>query len=248
MLQLENLRIGYQKGKAEKCLAASFSVSAGAGRIALMGLNGSGKSTLLRVIAGMEKPLSGRVLLNGTDLAKLSVKKRATLVSMVFSQPPATGNFTVSEILSFGRMPYHSVFSFIKEEANAKKIIDKYVSLFELHSFLKQPFHELSDGEKQRVMMARAFVQETPLILLDEPTAHLDVLHKRKVYHWLQSVHEQEPHKLILFSSHHPELALEAANQIWVLHNATFEQYLPSGFKTGSALAALIWPDQIPGV
>ncbi|MEZ4799903.1 MAG: ABC transporter ATP-binding protein [Flavobacteriales bacterium] len=165
---------------------------------ALIGRNGVGKSTLLKTIAGLTPPLSGSVKWNDLALEKLLPSQMATVCSIVFTQRPPVQGLTVYAVLELGRFPHH------KKEKNTEKdqtIIAHFAASMQIEHLLERAIETLSDGEMQKVMIARAFIQETPIILLDEPTAFLDYIAKEEVIALLKENAIIED-KIVLFSSH----------------------------------------------
>jgi len=190
ILRLDNLSIGYKYP-----LQKNINIALSKGElVAIVGKNGSGKSTLIKTIAGILSPLSGKIFFED-QLSSLSVLP--TYLSVVLTDKPVE-NFTVEEILKLGRLPYTNIGNRLLERD--KKIIDKVISRLKLEKYKTRYFGSLSDGEKQIVMIARAVIQETPIIILDEPMTHLDLENKARVLKLLKELALNG--KLVLFSSH----------------------------------------------
>ncbi len=208
MLQAEHITIGYPK----KTILSELNFSANVGeRIALLGLNGTGKSTLLRTLAGLLPVKSGKVKLADHDIYALRSDERARRLAVVTTERIKTGSMTAYEVAAMGRYPYTGMFGRLNtadEEAIRASL--ETCSVLDLE---QQLFAELSDGQKQRTIIARALAQETPIILFDEPTSFLDVRGKAEVFDLLKRL----PGKLILFSTHEVERATDIATRCWVI-------------------------------
>lgn len=208
MLRAEHIAIGYSK----KTILSDLNFSADSGeRIALLGLNGTGKSTLLRTLAGLLRVKSGSVKLAGEDINVLRSDERARRLAVVTTERMKTGNMTAFEVVSMGRYPYTGIFG--RLNAADEEAIRASLETCGVLDLQEQFFAELSDGQKQRTLIARALAQETPVILLDEPTSFLDVRGKAEVFDLLRKL----PEKLILFSTHEVERAMEVASRCWVI-------------------------------
>lgn len=192
---------------------------------ALIGRNGTGKSTLLRLIATLEQPHSGSILWHNAPLHRLSLASRARLMSLVLTQRLDAIGLTVYETVAMGRIPYTSFWGNLR--ATDRAVIAKSMEQTHISHLATRLLASLSDGERQRTMIAKALAQETPLILLDEPTSFLDFRAKVDLLDLLHQL-TQEEGKTILFSTHDIELALRKSNHLWLLH----EQQLTSGTPT----------------
>ncbi len=211
MLKTIGLHIGYEN----KTVQNGLNLEAEKGVfICLLGTNGCGKSTLLRTLAGLQQPLGGCVLINDKDIHRLTQEQRAKLLSVVLTDRIDIDNATIEEIVSLGRYPYTS---FLGTLTSADKSMD--TNAIE-QVFLKGREHErynaLSDGEKQRVVIAKALAQDTDVIFLDEPTAHLDVPNRIKTMLLLQRL-ARENNKIIICSTHDLDIALQTADTLWLM-------------------------------
>ena len=177
-------------------------------------MNGIGKSTLLRTLGNFQPKLNGSIALEGISIEKLNQTTLAKKISVVLTEPMASKNMKVKELLALGRQPYTNWLGKLSEADIAA--IHKSVELLELEPFMKKQCSELSDGQLQRVMIARALVQDTDIILLDEPTTHLDLYHKVQILKILKSIVE-ETQKAILFTSHEIELAIQLCDKMLLL-------------------------------
>lgn len=182
--------------------------------VMLMGPNGSGKSTLMHTIAGLLPALSGQVLVGGHDLTTLRSRARAQLLSLVLTERIATDNMTVLDVVRIGRYPYTGYLGKLSHSDEA--IVHEAIDQCWLQGMEHRLLTELSDGERQRAMIARALAQETPLILLDEPTAHLDLSARLEVVLMLRRL-ARETGRSILVSTHELDLALSWGDTIWLM-------------------------------
>ncbi len=196
MLQASNLNIGYNQQVIYENINFSFSSS---NLVGLIGKNGIGKSTLLQTICGNIKPIKGQVLINNQNLSLFSVKQKAQLISIVNTKPIFGFNLTAYDLVAAGRTPYLNTFAHL--DANDKKIIQHSFESLQIDSIQNNYFNKLSDGQKQKVLIAKALAQNTPIILLDEPTAFLDYESKHLLFQLLQNIMSKQ-NKLILISSH----------------------------------------------
>lgn len=194
--------------------------------VALLGVNGIGKSTLLRTLAGLQEPLSGRVLVEGKDLYRMLPMDRARTVSVVLSGRPAAGLVDVRTLVGLGRQPWTGVFG--KLSTGDEERIEGAMEITAVAPLQHRQVQELSDGELQKVMIARAVAQDTPLLFLDEPTAFLDVANRVKLLELLRTL-AGEQGRTILFSTHDLQLALEVSDGLWLIdHERSVWQGAPA--------------------
>jgi len=184
----------------------------------MIGVNGIGKSTLLRSLAKVQPSISGAVFLQNTALTEVSQKQLAKEISVVLTETIPSKNLTALELISLGRQPYTNWIDSITKKD--KKAIDDAIALVNIASIQHKKCYELSDGQLQKVMIARALAQDTPVMLLDEPTAHLDLYHKVQILKMLQEI-AHTTNKTILFTTHEIPLALQLADLMLVLDNNT---------------------------
>jgi iron complex transport system ATP-binding protein len=209
------LDIGYVGSKPPKTVLPNCNLSLdGIKLVGLIGKNGSGKSTLLRTLSGLQKPLQGEVILNGENIRNIDYNKRASLVATVLSDYVIEQNFTVKEVVEMGR--FSQARWDMKLDNENLEIVEKNIEFVQLESLRDQKFHQLSDGQKQKVLIARALAQDTPLVFLDEPTTHLDVNHRMEMFLLFKKMVEQEQ-KTVLLSTHEIELALKLCDEIWLI-------------------------------
>lgn len=214
-LKIRNLKIGYQSGGKRVVVQDNLQLTANKGElIALIGRNGCGKSTLLRSMSWLQPILEGNIEIEGEDLSKITPKKRAQLISIVLTDQRAEASFNVRELISIGRDPYTGWLGSLTENDN--KIIDQAIEMTNLQGYEDRNIQELSDGERQRVFIARALSQDTPIILLDEPTSHLDLPNRINILLLLQRL-ARDTNKTIFISTHELETAMQVADKIWLM-------------------------------
>jgi len=190
---------------------------------AIVGINGIGKSTLLRTLGNFQAKVSGSIKINGNDLENFQPLELASKISVVLTEPIASKNLTVQELIALGRQPYTNWLGKLSPEDVLK--ISEAIKMLELSDLKDKKCYELSDGQLQRVLIARALAQDTDIILLDEPTTHLDLYHKVQILKLLKSIAHQTQ-KTILFTSHEIEMAIQLCDKIVILDGAKnpFEQ------------------------
>ena len=215
ILQTKNLSIGYTSKKEVKTIATDISISLNKGKlITLIGGNGIGKSTLLRTITAIQKPISGEVFLNEKDIFFFFFSDLAQQQSLVLTDKLPSSNLTVWELIALGRQPYTNWIGNLTDDDYSK--IKTAVQLTNIEHLTEKKHYEISDGQLQKVLIARALAQDTDLIILDEPTTHLDLFHKVSVFKLLQKLaHETE--KCILFSTHDIDLAIQLSDEMIVM-------------------------------
>ena len=215
ILQTKNLSIGYTSKKEVKTIATDITVSLYKGKlITLIGGNGIGKSTLLRTITAIQKPISGEVFLNEKDIFSIDNSDLAQQQSLVLTDKLPSSNLTVWELIALGRQPYTNWIGNLTDDDYSK--IKTAVQLTNIEHLIEKKHYEISDGQLQKVLIARALAQDTDLIILDEPTTHLDLFHKVSVFKLLQKLaHETE--KCILFSTHDIDLAIQLSDEMIVM-------------------------------
>ena len=217
-IQLKNLSIGYKlhNGKT-KTIASHINASVESGMLTcLIGRNGTGKSTLLRTMTGFIPPLEGQVILEGRDLSMLSATERARIISIVLTERPETDNITVNELVGMGRLPYTNFWGTLQEED--RQIVDDAMQMIGIYELRNRKIGTLSDGEKQKAMIGKAIAQQTPVIILDEPTAFLDYPSKQETMLLLHQL-AQELNKTIFLSTHDLNIAYQVADKIWCMGN-----------------------------
>ncbi len=186
---------------------------------ALIGRNGTGKSTLLRTVAGLMRPLDGEILLDGKPLTLLSSRQIASSISFVSTDEVRITNLRVSDVVGLGRAPYTNWIGRLSDAD--RRMVGQALDLVGMSAFAGKTMDTLSDGERQRVMIARALAQDTPVILLDEPTAFLDLPNKYEICLLLRDLAHRQG-KSIIFSTHDLGMALELCDTIAMIESGRF--------------------------
>ncbi len=215
ILQTQNLSVGYKKSRTSVVVQHNINVGLQEKEVVcLIGPNGCGKSTLLRTLGGLQKPLSGSVFIKDQLFEELSGASKALLIGLVLTEQVSIGKMTVLEMVALGRYP-HTGWLGNLSETDAQKV-NESIELVHLTHKKDSLFDELSDGEKQRVMIAKALAQDTPIVLFDDPTAHLDLPNRVEIMLLLRKLAKQTG-KSILLSTHELDLALQASDKIWLM-------------------------------
>ena len=209
IISLSQLSVGYSLSHP---VISDINLELRSGQLAcLIGENGIGKSTLLKTLTGFLPKLKGSLLLGNRDIESFSQRELARQVSIVLTQKPDVQNLTIEEIIGLGRSPYTGFFGRLRAED--RKVVDDAIATMGIEKLRGRMIQTLSDGERQKVMIAKALAQETSIILLDEPTAFLDFPSKAETFQSLQRMaHERD--KLILLSTHDLELAVRFADSL----------------------------------
>lgn len=215
ILTTSNLSIGYKTKKETNIIAKNLNLNLQQGKlIALIGGNGIGKSTLLRTLTGIQKPISGTVFLNEKDIQLFDSNELAQNLSLVLTERLPQSNLTVFELIALGRQPYTNWIGKLSDDDFQK--IKQAIQLTQIEHLSDKKHYEISDGQLQKVLVARALAQDTPLIILDEPTTHLDLLHKVSMFKLLKKL-ASETNKCILFSTHDIDLAIQLSDEMIVM-------------------------------
>ena len=215
VIQGQDLSIGYRTGKQEKIVHEHLNFQLHAGELTcLLGANGTGKSTLLRTLSASQPALSGKLDILGKSLTEYTEKERSRTIGVVLTDKTFAGGLSVYELVGLGRQPHTGFFGRLNKED--KRIIEEAMENVGIAHKAQSYTAELSDGERQKVMIAKALVQECPLILLDEPTAFLDVVSRIEIMHLLHRL-AVEQEKAILLSTHDIEQALVLSDKLWLL-------------------------------
>lgn len=212
MIQLTNLTIGYNK----KVIATDLNAELHPGKLTcLVGRNGVGKSTLLRTLAGFQPQLSGTITVDGSDLSQLTRKELARKVSVVLTSRPQMQNMSAREVIALGRSPYTDMWGSLSDKD--RDIVEQCIAKVGIEAIADRDIDTLSDGECQKVMIAKALAQQTPVILLDEPTAFLDYPSKVETMLLMKTIVSQQTTASTLLSTHDMEMALRLADELWVM-------------------------------
>lgn len=218
VISLSQLSVGYSLSHP---VISDINLELRSGQLAcLIGENGIGKSTLLKTLTGFLPKMKGSLLLGNRDIESFSQRELARQVSIVLTQKPDVQNLTIEEIIGLGRSPYTGFFGRLRAED--RKVVDDAIATMGIEKLRGRMIQTLSDGERQKVMIAKALAQETPIILLDEPTAFLDFPSKAETFQSLQRMaHERD--KLILLSTHDLELAVRFADSLLEVKKGTLQ-------------------------
>ncbi|MCQ2607521.1 MAG: ABC transporter ATP-binding protein [Bacteroidales bacterium] len=215
IVSISNATIGYSSKKTNHIVAENVTLQVNKGEmVCLLGENGCGKSTLIRSISGMQPLLEGTILVDGNDMSSVTIEQRAKMMSVVFTDTVSVANMSVKSIVALGRFPYTSWYGTLTEKD--EQIVAKAIEMLNLKEIADKDFSCLSDGEKQRTMIAKSLAQDTPFIVLDEPTAHLDLPNRIETMRLLR-VLAHETGKAVVLSTHELELAFQIADTIWLM-------------------------------
>ncbi len=215
ILKTEALSIGYRSKKEQTVITSNINIELYKGElIGLVGANGIGKSTLLRTLSNVQNSLDGAVLINEKKLSNYNSIDLAKSLSLVLTEQIASKNLTVFELIALGRQPYTNWVGNLSEKDI--ETINKAITQTNISDLKHKHCYELSDGQLQKVMIARALAQDTDLIILDEPTTHLDMYHKAYILKLLQKL-AKDTNKTILFSSHEIDLAIQLCDKMIVM-------------------------------
>ncbi len=222
-IEIDKLTTGYKGKNTNKIVSENINLTALTGElIMLIGSNGAGKSTLLRTITALQQIIKGNININGKKLQKYSRQNLAKTISYVSTEVININNLNVFELISLGRFPYTNWFGILSKKDKYK--IFNALENVGLYGFENKSVSELSDGEKQRVMIARTLAQDTDIIILDEPTAFLDMANKYATVNLLHQLADQH-NKTIIFSIHDLNIAVKEADKIWlILPNGKIEE------------------------
>ena len=210
VLETHNLNAGYGR----RTVLSDVNVRVPEGSFtALIGANGSGKSTLLRTLSGTQAALGGSIWLNGNELSHMRRSNLAKSLAMVLTDRSGGGGLSVGETVEIGRHPYTGLLGRLTEED--RRIVDRSLEAVGMYGMKKRLLGTLSDGERQKVMIARALAQDTPLIILDEPTAFLDVAGRIEITALLRRLADSG--KAIVLSTHDVSSAIASADMLWIV-------------------------------
>lgn len=211
VISVKNLSVGYKN----QIVAKNISFSLGSGQFcAIVGINGIGKSTLIRTLANLQSSLKGTVKLLEKYLNEYQSHELSREQALVLTDPIATKNLTVYELVALGRQPHTNWIGSLSKKDITQ--ITASLAMFELEGLQHRKCYELSDGQLQRVLIAKAVAQDTPIIILDEPTTHLDLSNKVYIFKLLQNLAHKHK-KTILFSTHEMDLAIQLCDKILIL-------------------------------
>lgn len=216
-LHISNLSIGYSSGSKKKIVAEALNAHIRKGElVCLLGANGTGKSTLMRTLCRFQPYFEGEISIMGKSIKGLKDKEISQLVSVVLTERISVPNASVYELVAYGRSPYTGVLGRINHDD--KRIIEQAIEQCGIAHKKNALLSSISDGERQKAFIAKALAQDTPVILLDEPTAFLDLPSKVEIIQLLRRI-ASESEKSVLLSTHDLDLALQMADKLWLLHS-----------------------------
>ncbi|MBU2061822.1 MAG: ABC transporter ATP-binding protein [Bacteroidetes bacterium] len=243
ILSSSNLSIGYKSKKDQIVIAKDLNLNLGAGKLtALIGANGIGKSTLLKTLTGIQKPLSGTVFINGEDIHKMNPAALALHLSVVLTERLPPSNLSVFDLVALGRQPYTNWIGTLSKIDTAK--INEAMERSQITHLAHKKHYEISDGQLQKVLVARALAQDCPVIVLDEPTTHLDLLHKVALFKLLKRL-TQETNKCILFSTHDIDMAIQLSDEMILMTPESITQDMPCNFIANGSFNQLFNDENI---
>lgn len=218
ILTAKNLSLGYRKANKIKHVADQISFSLEKGKLTcLLGPNGVGKSTLIKTIMGQVPAISGNIFLNGKPIGNFSQKAISQKISVVLTEKITTGSLTVRQMVELGRIPHTGWLGRLSE--NDQQKVDKAIQTTHIAYIENNPLSELSDGQLQKAMIARALAQDGEILILDEPTAHLDLVNRFEIMRLLRKIALEE-NKAVLVVTHDLEIAIQTADQFWLMQCA----------------------------
>lgn len=243
ILTTTNLSIGYTSKSTINVIAQNINLNLKEGKlIALIGENGIGKSTLLKTLSGLKKPIHGTVFLNNKDLKNYNQNELAQNLSLVLTEKLPESNLTVFELIALGRQPYTN---WIGTLTNTDlETINTAIKLTQIEHLVNKKHYEISDGQFQNVLVARALSQDTPLIILDEPSTHLDLFHKVALFKLLKNL-ASDSNKCILFSTHDIDLAIQLADEMIVMTTEFIVQDQPCNLISKGVFNSLFKDENI---
>ncbi len=237
-IRLKDLSIGYKAKDKTKIVITKINASLYAGKLTcLIGSNGIGKTTLLKTLSGFLPKIDGSIYIKNKEISLFSNKELSQLISVVLTSKLDMMSLTVEEIVAMGRTPYTGFWGNLSKKDN--EVVEESMHLVGISDLKHRMINTLSDGERQKMMIAKAFAQETPIILLDEPTAFLDYPSKVEIMQLLMRL-ASETNKTIFLSSHDLELVLQIANTLWLMDKEELLVGTPEELSLKGALSRFI--------
>ena len=215
ILTAEYLTLGYHKGRVTKKVAENISFILEKGKLTcLLGPNGVGKSTLVKTIMGQLPPLAGKIQLNGKGIQQLGIREISKKIAVVLTEKINSGTLTVRQLVELGRIPHTGWLGKLSEKDQFK--VNYAIQATNIQYLADSLLSELSDGQLQKAMIARALAQDGEILILDEPTAHLDLVNRFEIMHLLRKIAKEEK-KAVLVVTHDLEIAIETADEFWLM-------------------------------
>jgi iron complex transport system ATP-binding protein len=241
MLALRGLTVVYAGHRGAVLSGIDLTVAPGA-FVCILGRNGAGKSTLMRTIAGLQRPLAGRVELHGDDVAAMRAASRARLIAVVLTERAFSPGLRVDDVVALGRQPFTSWQGHLTAED--RRVIDESLERLASATFRRRYFDDLSDGERQRVLIARAIAQTPQLMILDEITAFLDLPGRVEIMALLRR-HARATGTAVLLSSHDLDLSLQLADEVWLVADGVVASGTATALIQRGILAAAFDTDDV---
>ena len=243
VLELRDLYIGYSDDKNRRIVAHTLNAALPSGVLTcLIGANGVGKSTLMRTMAAFQPPLRGEVYVEGKSVAEYAPRELSERIGVVLTEKNMPADLTVEEVVGLGRVPYTNFWGSLTK--HDQEVVDGAIALVGLDALRHRKIHQVSDGERQKAMIAKALAQQTPLIFLDEPTAFLDYPSKIAMMRLLRRLaHEQG--KLIVLSTHDLEIAFQTADRLWLLQQSGLQTGTLDQLSESGAISAFLDSDEL---
>jgi iron complex transport system ATP-binding protein len=210
-----NLTLGYKKGKQANAIAENIEFELKKGKLTcLLGPNGVGKSTLIKTIMGQLPPLKGQVCLEGKPVQKYNLRDISKKIAVVLTDKIRMGTLSVRQLVELGRIPHTGWLGSLSPEDQSQ--VQNAIQATNIEYLADRSLSELSDGQLQKVMIARALAQDGEILLLDEPTAHLDLVNRLEIMHLLKTIARKE-NKAVLITTHDLEIAIDTADEFWLM-------------------------------
>jgi iron complex transport system ATP-binding protein len=241
MLALGGLSVGYPGERGVVLRGIDIALAPGA-FVCILGRNGAGKSTLMRTIAGLQRPLAGRVALEGADIASMRAASRARQIAVVLTERAFSPGLRVDDVVSLGRQPFTGWQGHLTAED--RRVVDEAIEQLGSAPLRRRYFDDLSDGERQRVMIARAIAQTPRLMVLDEITAFLDLPGRVEVMALLRR-HARAKRAAVLLSSHDLDLSLQLADEVWLVADGAVESGTSAALVERGAIARAFDTDDV---
>lgn len=243
VITIKDLSIGYRSKHKIRTVASSINATLQDSELTcLIGCNGIGKSTLLRTLIGFQQPLAGEIIIKDKSLSDYTSQELAKMIGIVLTTKLDAKSLSVEEIVGIGRSPYTGFFGTLSSTDN--NIVAEAIRQIGIEYLAHRNISELSDGERQKVMIAKALAQQTPIIILDEPTSFLDFPSKVEIFRKLrQLAHEQQ--KTILLSTHDVELSIQLSDRLWLMESNHLAIGTPKELAMNGSLSHFIERDGI---
>jgi iron complex transport system ATP-binding protein len=215
ILNADELSLGYRKGSNINVIAENISFSLERGKLTcLLGPNGVGKSTLIKTVMGQIPALKNHIYLDNKPTDTFSIKELSKRIAVVLTEKINSSNLTVEQIVALGRIPHTGWMGNLSEKDQEK--VKQAINATHINYIHDRPLSELSDGQLQKVMIARALAQDGEILILDEPTAHLDLINRFEIMHLLRNIAKQE-NKAVLVVTHDLDIAIDTADEFWLM-------------------------------